>query len=537
MLKRIFILFLVFIIIISQPYYARAQADLRYDNYIQVKNNWEDTARLTKSIQLKVLKKYGLDKYGLDSIPFKWLPIVHKLQYVQDHPYNWNDGAMVQAKGWQQFTRLGIYAKWKNFEAQIAPEFVYAENKIFEDFPETLDGVHWKDYYRFYNFIELPTRMGDRTYARLLYGQTFIKFHHKNFVLAASTENKWWGPMQRNSLLLSTTGAGFPHVSFATEKPIETKIGSFEVEILYGNLVNGGWLPPDTAKKFIGNSLYVPKIPMERYIMGVNLSYHPKWVPHLSLGFEQMYVQYRKYLKNWDDYLPVKNLINRFSDERIKQPILLTALNFNYSFPEVNAAIYGEWGWNLTQTSFRNWLLQSDKGMASSLGFKKLFISDKKQYWELIGEITQLQLLTQADRLNLDLPASWYLGSNVRQGYTNDGQLLGAGVGPGGSSQLLELNWRKNINRIGLTVERRVHNNDFYEFTFVESKDFRRFYVDFSSTIKVDWKYKKWLFGPRLSYIMTNNYNWWLFQANDIYFVNGKDVQQFALQFNFKYQL
>ena len=131
-MKRIFILFLVFIITISLPYHARAQADLRYDNYIQVKNNWEDTARLTKSIQLKFLKKYGLDKYGLDSIPFKWLPIVHKLQYVQDHPYNWNDGAMVQAKGWQQFTRLGIYAKWKNFEAQIAPEFVYAENKTFE---------------------------------------------------------------------------------------------------------------------------------------------------------------------------------------------------------------------------------------------------------------------------------------------------------------------------------------------------------------------------------------------------------------------
>ena len=58
-----------------------------------------------------------------------------------------------------------------------------------------------------------------------------------------------------------------------------------------------------------------------------------------------------------------------------------------------------------------------------------------------------------------------------------------------------------------------------------------------ADTIKVDWKYKKWLFGPRLSYIMTNNYNWWLQQANDIYFVNGKDVQQFAVQFNFQYQL
>ena len=532
-----FILWLVIFIASSNPYHVNAQADLRKDNYIQVKNNWEDTTSLTKSIQLKVLKKGGLEKLGLGSIPFKWLPIVHKIQYVQDHPYNWNDGAMVPAKGWQQYTRLGIYAKWKNFEAQLAPEFVYAENKTFEDFPETLDGVHWKDYYRFYNFIELPTRMGDNNYARLFYGQTFIKFHHKNFVLAASTENKWWGPMQRNSLLLSSTGAGFPHVSFTNEKSIATKLGAVEFEILYGNVVNGGWLPPDVAKTYIGNILYDQKIPLERYIMGVNVNFKPKWVPNLNIGFEQMYIQYSRLLKNWDDYLPIKNPISRFQDDRIKQPILLTSFNFKYNFPEVNASIYGEWGWNLTNTSFRNWLLQPDKGMASSLGFKKLFIADKNQYWELIGEITQLQILTQADRLSLGVPSSWYLGSYLRQGYTNDGQLLGAGVGPGGSSQLLELNWRKNVNRIGLAVERRVHNNDFYEYTFVNSKDFRRFYVDFSSTIKMDWQYKKWLFGPRLSYIMTNNYNWWLQQTNDIYFVNGKDVQQFALQFNFQYQL
>ena len=36
------------------------------------------------------------------SIQFRILPIVNKLQYVGDHPYDWNDGAMIPAKGWQQ---------------------------------------------------------------------------------------------------------------------------------------------------------------------------------------------------------------------------------------------------------------------------------------------------------------------------------------------------------------------------------------------------------------------------------------------------
>jgi hypothetical protein len=243
--------------------------------------------------------------------------------------------------------------------------------------------------------------------------------------------------------------------------------------VIAGKLTNGGWLPPNSYAAYRGNLLYFPKENKERIINGFNLSYQPKWAQNLTIGVEQMYMQYSRLLKNWDDYLPIKNPISRFQDDRIKQPILLTSFNFKYNFPEVNASIYGEWGWNLTNTSFRNWLLQPDKGMASSLGFKKLFIADKNQYWELIGEITQLQILTQADRLSLGVPSSWYLGSYLRQGYTNDGQLLGAGVGPGGSSQLLELNWRKNVNRIGLAVERRVHNNDFYEYTFVNSKDFR----------------------------------------------------------------
>ena len=61
---------LLLMLLVLIPFLVKAQADLRTDNYIQVKNNWEDTARLTKSIQLKVLKKYGLNKYGLDEISF-----------------------------------------------------------------------------------------------------------------------------------------------------------------------------------------------------------------------------------------------------------------------------------------------------------------------------------------------------------------------------------------------------------------------------------------------------------------------------------
>ncbi|NCW13559.1 MAG: hypothetical protein EBV82_10480 [Chitinophagia bacterium] len=154
-----------------------------------------------------------------------------------------------------------------------------------------------------------------------------------------------------------------------------------------------------------------------------------------------------------------------------------------------------------------------------------------------MGELTQVQLLTVADQFTTGVPPSWYLGSNVRQGYTNDGQLLGAGVGPGGSSQTLEFNWKKNQNRIGITTERRVHNNDYYQFAYANSGQFKQYYVDFITTLKIDWKINKYQIGPRLSYMQTNNYEWNWFVTKTTGWIPGRDIQQFMLQFNLSYAL
>ena len=110
-------------------------------------------------------------------------------------------------------------------------------------------------------------------------------------------------------------------------------------------------------------------------------------------------------------------------------------------------------------------------------------------------------------------------------------------MGPGGSSQTMEFNWRKNSHRIGLTLERRGHNTDFYELAFYDSKDFRRYDVDFMTTLKVDWQFKNLTIGPRISYMQTNNYQWSLFQTINDYYLPGRDIQQFMGQLNIQYKL
>ena len=142
---------------------------------------------------------------------------------------------------------------------------------------------------------------------------------------------------------------------------------------------------------------------------------------------------------------------------------------FNFQLPPVKAKFYGEFGWNLNRTTYRNWLLQPDKGLGSVLGLSKIFSSNRQHYWEFLAEMTNLQLQTRAEQYSTNVPPSWYLGAYVRQGYTNNGQIIGAGIGPGATSQTIELNWRKAKNRIGISAERRLHNNDFYVFSFTNS--------------------------------------------------------------------
>src|SRR5205085_442807 len=50
------------------------------------------------------------------------LPITRTLQYHTLYPYGWNDGAMLPARGFQSFWRMGVYARVGNLSIQLQPE-------------------------------------------------------------------------------------------------------------------------------------------------------------------------------------------------------------------------------------------------------------------------------------------------------------------------------------------------------------------------------------------------------------------------------
>ena len=76
------------------------------------------------------------------------LPLSWQQQFNSDHPYGWNDEAMIPAKGYQTMVSGGIYLKYGPLSIQLRPEFVYAANPNFAGFATGHNDADLALYYR-----------------------------------------------------------------------------------------------------------------------------------------------------------------------------------------------------------------------------------------------------------------------------------------------------------------------------------------------------------------------------------------------------
>ncbi|RZJ54204.1 MAG: hypothetical protein EOO45_30650, partial [Flavobacterium sp.] len=216
---------------------------------------------------------FGVSKDG----KFKWqlLPMSVQLQANSHHPYGWNDGAMIPAKGLQTLLTAGIFAEYGPLSIQFKPEVVMAPNSRFDTFNEDHYDVITARYYDFYNNIDLPARFGNDGVTRAYWGQSSIRLNYKALSFGLSTENLWWGPGLRNSLLMSNTAPGFKHLTLNTRKPISSPVGSFEGQIIAGRLEDSGYGVLEPEREYFGQPLFVAKPKDWRYLSGLALTWQP----------------------------------------------------------------------------------------------------------------------------------------------------------------------------------------------------------------------------------------------------------------------
>lgn len=455
---------------------------------------------------------------------FKLMPFSWKQQYNSDHPEGLNDGAMIPARGYQSFVSGGIFAKYGIVSVQLMPEFVFAENKSYQGFPDQLSDELWFiNYLDILNNIDLPERFGKTAFNKVFWGQSSIRLTFKSLSLGLSNENLWWGPGMKNALLMTNSAPGFMHITLNTVKPIHTIIGSFEGQLIMGRLEASGYPNIDSIKIAEHNVFkymirdwipYSRKPDDWRYMNGIVMSYQPKWLPGLFLGAARSFITYHKDLgTSLNDYFPViipmfKETLGNNVEDLVKRDQLASVF-MRWISPESHSEIYGEYGREDHNYDLNDFLQEPDNFRAYTIGFRKLTPLKKRsnEYLDVQAEFTQLcrTLSTSLRGNGLSEASGWYQHNLVRDGYTHNGQYLGAGIGSGSSMQSMNLSWVKNSKRLGLEFKRVVHNEDFWAFAI---KDYRQHWVDIGGAFIGEWNYKKFLFNARVETVGSINYQW-----------------------------
>lgn len=476
-------------------------------------------------------------RFGKDSIgKFLVLPATYKLQYNSTYAFGVNDGAFIPNRGFQNILSGGVYAEYRKFSLQIQPELLMAQNQDYIGFPIEHQATILF-YYEYMNRIDMPERFGDKSYNRLLAGQSSIRFNHEEISVGLSTENLWWGPGRRNSLLLGNNAPGFLHFTVNTRKPVQTKIGSFEGQVISGFLKPSKFLPPWPDYSIQENPVYIPKQDDgKRYLAGLIFTYQPKWVPGLFLGYGSINHLYRADVTDFADLLPVFN--GRKGPKNVYDPIRDKRQQFSSGYfrwlsAEGHFEFYGEYGTNGNSTAVNDFLITPESGRAFTFGFSYLMDLKKPgHHIQISSEMTQTGQTIREDIRDLK---TWYIHDHVRHGYTQNGQVLGVGNGPGSNMIFVEFAWVNKMNRIGFQMERIEYNNDFYLYRYEASKDFRNKYVDLVPSLIADWKLGDFLLSGRFQYVSTLNYKWFLENQPDQYFVPGYDRKNFVAQFGVAY--
>jgi hypothetical protein len=467
---------------------------------------------------------FGQGKGLIQIQPLSW-----QQQFNSDHPYGWNDGAMIPAKGYQTMISGGVFFKYGPLSIQLRPEFVYAANSKFSGFASGHSDHDLINYYGYYSIIDWPERYGNGPFSNAFWGQSSIRLTFGPASIGLSNENIWWGPGIRNSLIMSNNAPGFKHLTLNTVHPIKTYIGSFEGQIIAGRLEASGYPPLNETTLSNGNNIYIPKRDDWRYFTGFNLNYHPKWITGLTLGLTRTFDAYKKDVTGFSGYFPFfvpyekVTIINGDPFPRDQ----LTSLYARWLFTKAQAEVYFEYGLNDNSYNFRDFIGSPEHSRAYVFGIRKMlpFKDNKNQHILFSAEITQLS--QTPDRLVRDA-SGWYIHSGVTQGHTNEGQILGAGTGSGGNLQSIDISWVSGLKKFGVGLERYEHNVDFYRNAFPDINGNSRKWVDFAIALNGEWDYKNLIFNAKLQGIRSLNYQWVLKDYDPTkYYIPHNDVFNF----------
>jgi hypothetical protein len=258
----------------------------------------------------------------------------------------------------------------------------------------------------------------------------------------------------------------------------------------------------------------------------MSLSYQPKWLPGLFIGFSRIFQAYNDDINGLAGFIPFLTPFQKKNtddgDDFPRDQIL--SLYTRWVFPKANAEVYVEFGQNDNSYDFRDFINAPEHSRSYLFGFSKLIPVKNRtnEFIEINAELTQTS--QTIDRI-LRPAGSWYTHSAVRHGYTNNGQILGAGMDLGANIQSLDLSWVNGLKKIGLSFDRYEHNPHYAPGLF---NGHSRRWVDFAFAGIGEWNYKNLLLSTKIQGIKSLNYQWQLKDYDrSTYYIPHNDLFNF----------
>lgn len=367
------------------------------------------------------------DRFPGDRV-VRLLPVTTTSIVNTGYPVDMNNGALWAGRGFSTVATAGAGFRWGILSAAFAPVVTYQQNRALVESPYGLGSIDW------------PDRIGTTSFSSIEPGQSFVRVDVYGVAVGFSTENVWWGPGQRNSLLMSNTAPGFPHIFLGTSSPIDVGIGEIELEWISGRLSESPFFNETTADDL-------------RSLVITTASFSPSGLSGLQLGAAYVTQAILGAEAGWVDYLRFNKIsLFRSADEAVSTGDDDKAGVFaRWVLPASGFEIYAEWAREDFANDFHDFITELDHGRAWNAGLQKI-VENGSDWIRLYAEITNIN--TPLSEFHRSTGGRFYRHGSVSQGYTHRGQLLGAWVGPGSDAQSLGGDYISDWGRIGAFAER-----------------------------------------------------------------------------------
>lgn len=372
-----------------------------------------------------------------------------RLFFNSGYPSRENDGSVWRGRGLTAALDGGGSVRWRGLEVRLRPSVRWAANGAFALAAHDLPGASaWAYPWR---PIDLPQRFGPDPFWAADLGQSEIRLDAGPVALGLSARDAWWGPGQENAIILGNAAGGVPRGFLGSARPLDAGFARVEWQWTFGRLRRSDWFAPGTPDP-------------GRYLTGWVVTLSPDAVRGLHVGGALM-----SYGRVPEGGLSAEEYLSSLLPQDTSTADHLGSVFFRWVLPESGFEVYAEWARNDRSADLEDFLLEPEHSQGYTLGLEKLFSWGTERRVALVAELTHLEA-EGTSRLR-DNPG-FYGHSVALEGYTHDGQPLGAVVGPGGIQQHLGATVYHPGGRAELWVRRRVRDNDaFYQWADTTSFD------------------------------------------------------------------